>query len=262
MRNVLGLLTVLCLLGSAAHAHANFYDLRVGAKGGVNGVAWGAPDNAPLGSAAHWGDNQFLMGGGGGLFGDLRLFKFLGLELDLLFESNKLTFNYSVGAFSYDYDTKFLQFRAPIIAKLCLPLGPLEMTLGFGPEFVKGMNADVTTSQAAVQPFYGANPGSDTFLDFDWALNFRIGNLFIPVGLRFRLNVSQPSEYAERVALVPTATPGVNSGTVDAIESYSFGLNVGLGWVFFDNDDDEDEDEDEEEEEEEEEEEKWEDEDA
>jgi hypothetical protein len=121
------------------------------------------------------------------------------------------------------------------------------MTLGFGPEFVKGMNAEVTTSQAAVQPLYAANPGGDTFLNFDWALNFRIGNLFIPVGLRFRLNVTQPSEYAERVTRVPTATPGVNVGTVDAIESYSFGLNIGLGWVFFDNDNDDDEDEDEEE---------------
>jgi hypothetical protein len=242
MRNVFGLLSVLCVLGSSAHAHA-FYDLRVGAKGSVNGVAWAAPDNSPPGSAALWGDNQFLMGGGGGLFGDLRLFKLLGLELDLLFESNKLTFNYSVGALSYDYDTKFLQFRAPILAKLCLPLGPLEMTFGFGPEFVKGMNADVTVSDAVAQPFYAAEPGSDTFLNFDWALNVRLGKLFIPIGLRFRLNVTQPSEYADRVTVEPTAA-GLPKGTVDAIESYSFGLNLGLGWVFFD-DDDEDEDEDE-----------------
>lgn len=240
MRNVFGLLTLLCLLGSSAHAHANFYDLRVGAKGSVNGVAWGAPDNAPAGSASHWGDNQFLMGGGGGLFGDFRLFKFLGLELDLLFESNKLTFNYSISGFSYDYDTKFMQFRAPILAKLCLPLGPLDMTLGFGPEFVKGMNASVTTSDALVQPLYAATPGSDTFVDFDWGLNIRLGNLVIPVGLRFRLNVTQPSAYAERVTFVGT------QGTVDAIESYSFGLNLGLGWVFFDDDDEDEEDEDDE----------------
>lgn len=227
----------------------SIWNLRFGAKGGVTGNLWAAPEEVPIqyGDLGHfWADDQFFVGGGGGLFVEANFFRYLGLELDLLFESNALTFNqtFTIGGLEleYDYNTTFTQLRIPLLVKGVLPLGDVaEMSLGLGPEFVVGLDADVevdfitdvslfpqvASNFAAV---YQAEKADGTFFDFDLGLSFKAWKLVIPVSIRACLNLDQPPEYANRVTLQgPPA--GVTRATVKAVESYHFALLLGLGYL-------------------------------
>jgi len=226
----------------------SFWNLRLGAKGGVTGNLWSAPEEKPPGLGdldGFWGDDQFFVGGGGGLFVEANFFRFLGLELDLLFESNAFTFNYTINSFEYDYNTSFTQFRVPLLVKCVLPLGEVaEMSLGLGPEFVVGLGADaevdfVTDVSNAppqlVSDFtssYQAEKAGGTFFDLDFGLTFKVWRLVIPFDIRAGINLNQPPEYDERVTLeyAPSLLTQARA-TVKAIESYNFAVLLGIGYL-------------------------------
>lgn len=228
------------LLMTAQAARADFlWELRVGAKGSFTGNLYYEPDNALPNSEIFWGDTQFYIGGGGGLFVELNLLKFIGLEVDVLYESNALTFKEDYGGFEYDYNTRYQQIRIPILIKGVLPMGNAELSLGIGPEFVVGLDASVdfdyhtvaTPAQKAIlDAAYDAEKASDTFLDIDFGVNIKVWKLFIPISLRVGFNLTEPSDYEDRVEL--TNVGGNWQAKVRAIESYHFTLMAGVGYVF------------------------------
>jgi hypothetical protein len=223
-------------------AHADLlWDLRAGVKGVVTGALWTAPDEAPGDVSYFWGDTQAYVGGGGGAYIEIVFLKFVGLELDVLYEKNALSFDQTINGFAYTYATNFDQLRVPLLLKGTLPLGLVELSLGVGPEFVFGQSADVDVSfrtkgaDNALKEVYKAEAADGTFLTGDLGLNVKLWKLVIPISLRVGKNLSQSSSYDERVGFEWSGTPYasvVNTATVKAIESWHFALMAGLGYVF------------------------------
>lgn len=254
MKQALKTLTILTTLAMAVslaptHARADLlWDLRAGVKGGFTGTVWMAPDEAPGDVSVFWGDTQAYFGGGGGAYIELILMKFIGLELDVLYEKNALSFDQKINGFAYTYKTNFNQLRIPVLLKGTLPLGLVEVSLGLGPEFVMGQSAEVEVSNrtsianAAVGAAYGelkdiysAEAASATFLTGDLGLNLKLWKLVVPISLRAGKNLSQSANYEERVSFEWAGgeyTSAVTSATVKAIESWHFALMVGIGYVF------------------------------
>jgi hypothetical protein len=237
------LLAVLLVTPYGAKADL-LWELRVGAKGAFTGNLFYEPESAPPNTEIIWGDTQFYIGGGGGFFVELNLLKFLGFEVDVLYEANALTFKEDYGGFEYDYNTRYQQIRIPVLVKGVLPMGNAELSLGLGPEFVIGLGAGVdfdyhtamtpAQKQAADQTLhalYDAEEASDTFLDVDFGVNIKVWKLFIPISLRVGFNLTQPSDYEDRVDLTISGTSIINA-RVKAIESYHFTLMAGAGYVF------------------------------
>jgi len=228
------------MLMTAQAARAEFlWELRAGAKGCFTGNLYYEPENALPNSEPFWGDTQFYIGGGGGLFVELNLLKFIGLEVDVLYEANALTFKEDISGFEYDYNTRYRQVRIPLLVKGVLPMGNAELSLGVGPEFVVGLDASVDFDyhtvatpeiKAALKEYYKAEKASDTFLDLDLGVNIKVWKLFIPVSLRVGFNLTEPSDYEDRVEL--TNVGGNWHAKVRAIESYHFTLMAGVGYVF------------------------------
>jgi hypothetical protein len=229
------------LLMTAQTARAEFlWELRVGAKGSFTGNLYYEPDNALPNTEIVWGDTQFYIGGGGGLFVELNLLKYIGLEVDVLYEANALTFKEDYGGFEYDYNTRYKQIRIPLLVKGVLPMGNAELSLGVGPEFVIGLDASVdfdyhtvSTPQirAALDALYDAEKASDTFLDVDLGVTIKVWKLVIPISLRVGFNLTEPTDYEDRVDLTIVGTSLTNA-KVRAIESYHFTLMAGVGYVF------------------------------
>jgi hypothetical protein len=239
MRSLIALSAVL-MTSQVAQADL-LWELRVGAKGSFTGNLYYEPENAPLNSEIVWGDTQFYIGGGGGLFVELNLLKFIGFEVDVLYEANALTFKEDYSGFEYDYNTRYQQLRIPLLVKGILPMGNAELSLGVGPEFVVGLGASVdfdyhtqmtpAQKQAADQTLnalYDAEKASDTFLDVDLGINIKVWKLFIPISLRVGFNLTQPSDYEDRVDL----SIARDNARLKAIESYHFTLMAGVGYVF------------------------------
>ena len=228
------------LLMTAQAARADFlWELRVGAKGSFTGNLYYEPENALPNSEIFWGDTQFYIGGGGGLFVELNLLKFIGFEVDVLYEANSLTFKEDYGGFEYDYNTRYKQIRIPLLVKGVLPMGTAELSLGVGPEFVVGLDAGVDfdyhtvatpAQKETLNALYDAEKASDTFLDIDFGVNIKVWKLFIPISLRVGINLTQPSDYEDRVDL--TSVGGEYNAKVRAVESYHFSLMAGVGYVF------------------------------
>lgn len=239
------MMLIAVMLMTAQTARADFlWELRVGAKGSFTGNLFYEPENALPNSEILWGDTQFYIGGGGGLFVELNLIKFVGLEVDVLYEANSLTFKEDYGGFEYDYNTRYQQIRIPVLVKGVLPMGIAELSLGVGPEFVVGLDASVdfdyhtsmtpAQKQAADQTLnalYDAQKASDTFLDVDFGINLKVWKLFIPISLRVGFNLTQPADYQDRVDLTIVGT-SITNAKVKAIESYHFTLMAGVGYVF------------------------------
>jgi hypothetical protein len=233
----------LVLLGDVARADL-VWDLRVGAKGTLTGNLWSEPDEALPGSEPLWGDAQFFVGGGGGLFVEVNFLGYVGLEVEFLYEANAFKFNETLNGFEYDYYTRFKQLRIPLLVKGTLPLGNVELSLGIGPEFVVGVGAGVdidyrtklTPTQkeqadALLGPLYQAEQANGTFLDAELGISIKVWKLVIPISLRVGFNLSQSENYDDRVDLTLVGfTP--TEAKVKAIESYHFALVAGVGYLF------------------------------
>ena len=238
-------IVLLFVVLAPSFAWADFvWDMRVGAKGAFTGNLYSEPEAAPLGSDAYWGDTQFYIGGGGGIFIEVNFLGYVGIEVDVLYEANSLTYGIEISGFEYDYITSFEQIRIPILIKGTLPLGLVELSLGIGPELVFGQSAAVEfeyhtqISDAQRQQIdqqlrniYGAESTDGTFFDIDLGFNFKVWKLVIPLSLRVGINLDQPPDYYDRVTLDLEGNV-VHGAKVKAIESIQFALTLGIGYVF------------------------------
>jgi hypothetical protein len=242
---VVSLLAALSLAPSLAHADL-LWDVRAGLKGAFTGNLYSEPESTPLGSGLPWDNDQAFIGGGGGLFVELTLLTFLGLEIDLLFEQNAFMerMEWNGGVVEYEIHTNMSQLRVPILVKGRLPLGLVTFTLGVGPELVVGRDAEVSIealsspvgtvsdeSRRQIEGFYSAKPAGGTFVDVDLGLELSVWKIVIPLALRVGFNMDQPADYDERVTLDQVGNQ-VNHAELSAIESMHFSLMAGVGYVF------------------------------
>ena len=248
MHQTMKLLAVLLafnLAPTAAQADL-LWDVRAGAKGAFAGNVYLEPSDVPPNSAYPWDNTQAYIGGGGGLFVECTLLTFLGLEIDLLFEQNAFMEHMSLndGQVEYEIHTNMSQIRVPVLLKGRLPLGLLSLTLGVGPEFVFGRDADVSlegwssrygsVSTAAKQQnesIYKAKAADGTFGVVDLGVEFSLWKIVIPLSLRVGYNLSQPASYDKRVTLENLGSLN-NTAELETIESLHLSLMAGVGYVF------------------------------
>jgi hypothetical protein len=224
----------------AAPASAFDLDLRIGAKGIFSLANISDADEPPV-PQAPWADGRIGAGGGGGLYGELHLSKLTGVELDLLFESNRLFFRGAQNMVAFDQRVSFEQMRVPLLGKLFAHVSDdVELSAALGPQLILGLGAHPETTlsrngttlspqnlQRAFDYFYQAEAGSSVALAGELGLSIYTQRFQIPIALRFAYNVLGKTAYADRVK----QDPMLGTATWSALETYQLGIVVGFGFL-------------------------------
>jgi hypothetical protein len=228
---------LLCSAPSSARADI---DLRIGAKGMFTLSGLSAPDMPPTPDAP-WAGASLSAGFGGGLYGELHASKLLGVELDLLLESNRLFFHGSANDVEFDQRATFGQFRVPLLAKLFLQAGDsFEFNLGLGPELILGMGDSSKTTvtrnqttlsagnvQTAFDYFYRADSATGVAVAGEIGCSFYTLRFQIPIAFRFAYNVLGKTAYADRVKIDEM----LHTATFSAVETYQMVVLIGFGFL-------------------------------
>ncbi|MBN2340433.1 MAG: outer membrane beta-barrel protein [Deltaproteobacteria bacterium] len=239
--SVVPVLFVVVALSSTAHAQTVWLD--VGAKGGVGGNYLSPPDDFAFSNVAAFPfeDGAGGLGGGGGIFADVRFLKqYLGLEVGFLFEGNKnwcsITYNDVVDV---DYIYRYSKMRIPILLKGSVVRNKTRVSLGIGPEIQAGLgsSADIEVtdgeqyvSDADVQDLKSAfrtSDRTDVALAFDFGVAIGIAKLALTIDFRLAYNLSMPSAYDERVGDYTTGT-----FNTEAASTLDGRILVGLAYGF------------------------------
>jgi len=228
IRNYGLLLVGLAMLGQAPAAHA--LELRLGVKGALtlSGMLGVEPTSIEL---PPWHDASVGVGFGGGIYADLHFNRLIGLELDVLFEGNRLFFESFDTGVVLEQAIVYEQLRLPLYFKLIAHLGEhVEFTGALGPEFVIGVGA---TPHSAIYPppteldsYFGADEQFGFALGTAFGIAFTTKHLHIPIELRFSYNMLGAYSYRDRV----TRYLADQIFVVNAVENFQFALVIGFGF--------------------------------
>lgn len=217
--------------------------IAAGAKGFAGGNLFSTPSDTPAGNdGLGFMGNAGGFGWGAGAYVEARFVKYVGLELDLLYDSSTLlrnvTYN-NVVKIREKVDTKSI--RIPILLKGFLPVPFGKLAVFVGPEFVRPSSAspsnEVTggaqylTNKEQVENGIQASTKASTMLTMGVGLALELpANLELPIELRASKNLSQDSDWASRVDApnLPVLFPY----TVAGQNTWDFRLGVGLGYRF------------------------------
>jgi hypothetical protein len=216
------------VLGRAAPAHA--VELRLGAKAvltlsGMIGVEASDVTLAP------WDESSAGVGFGGGIYADLHFNKLIALELDVLFEGNRLFFQTTQGEVLLEQAVVYEQLRVPLLFKLVAHVSDhVEFTGALGPEILIGVGA--TPHSALYDPraddfnsFYTAATDTGFALTAAFGFGFLTKYLHIPIELRFAYNLLGAYSYNDRVERF-----GKDVYALQAAENFQASLVVGFGF--------------------------------
>jgi len=224
-------------------AEKPFFGLSVGAKGGGGGNLWSDPPNEPA-YALMFDDDTGGWGAGGGLYAEFRvLWGYLGLEIDLLFETNtiwhEITWNQVLET---NWILSWTSMRLPILLEGNLDSDLIRISLGFGPEFVVGLGAEteieITSGRqyisdadlANLRSSFTTEKQTDTYLTLGLGLAVKVWRLAISLDLRAGFNMTQPEDHDDRITY-HTDSAGEYAG-LDVISSSSidFRALLGVAW--------------------------------
>ncbi len=222
-------------------ADTPFFGVSLGVKGAFGGNFVTDPDNAPD-WAIIYDDGAGGIGGGGGLYTEFRILKgHLGLEFDLIFEKNKnwssITFNNLV---EMDWIFTFNAVRMPLLLEGNVENDLVRGSLSVGPEFVVGTGAstDIQVTEGsqyidendlqALRNRFTATKQTDTYICFGLGLAIKVWKLAITIDMRYAYNLTQPSEYDDRVEYSGSET----DLDVETIASNSMDLRILLGVAY------------------------------
>jgi hypothetical protein len=233
------LLAVLLFLPGKLSASALF-DFSVGVKGGGGVEVWSEPSAQPLwvNTLPLYNDTRVGWSYGGGIFAEVRFLRFLGLEVDLLFFRQVLTetTTWNRGAGKTEERIEWTSLRIPILVKGVLPLGPVRLWLGVGPEFSIGLKADaemkVIRGVTGDLPTFTARTVTDTYLALALGINIAVGPLSIPIDLRWSYNTSQPEAYDDRIVATIDDRRRLVGVRMRAASNMDARLLVGLAYEF------------------------------
>jgi hypothetical protein len=235
-------LAALALLCAAAPtpARASDLELRIGLKGALT-LADQLSASAPPTPTAPFLHASMGVGYGGGLYGELHASKLLGVELDLLLQSNRVYFDATANDVDFSQRARFGQFRVPLLGKLFLhPSDDFELNVGLGPELIAGLGSSARTEvdanrttlsnanvQRSLDYFYRAKAGLGAAVALELGCSIYTLRFQIPIALRFAYNVLGKSAYDERVK----QDMKLRTATLDAVESYQIALVIGFGFL-------------------------------
>ena len=239
-RNLAALTATLLLATAPSSASAFMPEFSAGLKlcGGAN--LWTEPTDAP-GTGLGFRGETAGYGIGGGAYAEVRPIRFIGLELGLFYEQNKLWRNVDIsgGIITVKEEVSANVLRVPVLVKAILPLGIVRLTAGIGPEFVLPQSTDGSHDVdspsniiGSVQTTIQTESKSSTMLAMDLGVVIQIGDfLEIPVSLRGARNLSQDEAWADRVNASISGNT-MTSYSVAVQNSWDFRLTAGVGYVF------------------------------
>jgi hypothetical protein len=226
---------LLALPGPAAAGE--LLDFSIGAKGGGGGDVWLTPESVPA-----WAGSQDFFtttrGGwsyGGGVFAELRVLKYLGLEVDFLFFAHTIKQDTTrrvggVAVLETEERFEWTSLRIPILVKGVLPLGMVRLWLGLGPEIAVPLTASASLDKA-IQAEFHTRTGTDVYLATALGLVIEVGPIGIPIDLRFSWNATQPRKYDDLVQ-VELDQNVVRAVTVRASNTVDARLLIGVAYEF------------------------------
>lgn len=229
----------LALLGTIAWLGSAQAGVLIDSSAGVKALAgadvWSNPSNVPEGRVFGFAGSAAGLSYGALGYYELRLIKFVGLEVDLAYQHGsfhrKITYN-QVAEFTETANVDGL--RLPILAKLNIPMAIGRFWLGLGPEFTLYQSSSFKLEQTGgpttpipgstltrnVKPIYGT-------LGVGIVLEIPLIDIDIPIELRASRNLTQPGDWAERVSYDSSATT-----TLRAESSWVLRLGAGVGIRF------------------------------
>lgn len=222
-------------------AEGKIVDVAIGVKATAGGNLWTEPSNTPPNQEIGFTKLRGGAGAGCGPYVEVRFIKYIGIELDLLFEWNRLwedqTIYHKSGFAVFKSTTKptTLDLRIPLLVKGVLPLPGIRLGLVIGPEFVIPLKTEspMDVHLGATSFDFKVESKFRTLLTFGLDMVVELPfNLELPIDLRFSYNPSQPSDWADRVELT-SSVPGVIDGlTIQYQNSWDIRLLIGLGYGF------------------------------
>jgi hypothetical protein len=231
----------LLLAAPPAMAELPIFQGSAGALFTAGGDLWTEPDfpsaYEPYVDGVPFHDMAGGYGLGGGLFFEARFIKFIGLELGLLFEANRMWYDieYTVGGFTAEmrYKMKYTAVRIPILVKGVFETRVMRVSLGLGPEIVLTRGDDGVVEElsdhgidtSGYESLFGTKPQSDVFLCASIGFAFKVWKLSIPLNIRYSHNLTQPDGYKQRVG-------DVVAGDYDYTASQSMDLRLQLGLAY------------------------------
>jgi hypothetical protein len=227
------------VLLSQAVSAASLVEHSAGVKLLAGADVWSAPSNTPngsegLGFVGTAGGFSY----GGAVYYELKLIKFIGLEADLAYQHGsfhrKVTIN-KIYDVTETISTNGL--RLPILVKLNIPLALGRLWVGAGPEFTLTQSSSASVEQtggptARVDGGESTRNVKPTFGTVGLGLVIEIPGIGvdIPLELRVSKNLSQPSDYSDRIT---DESVGTNTSlNVRAESSWVYRLGAGIGYRF------------------------------
>ena len=215
-----------------------------GLKTLVGGNLFSTPGNiTPKGyEGLGFAGNGGGFGWGMGVYGEVRLFQHLGLELDVLHDSSVISRNVTYNSVvKVDERLTISSWRMSFLFKGTAPTPFGRLWLGLGPEVVLSSSVDgkntVTsgeqyTDPAAIGALIHGESASSTLLDIAGGLVIHAGDVVeIPVDIRVLKNLSQQSDWDGRVKL-DLAGNQITGYTVKGQSTWEFRMGLGIGGHF------------------------------
>jgi hypothetical protein len=216
-------------------------DHSAGLKLLLGADVWSTPSNVPpaLQNGPMFVGNAAGLSYGAMPYYEIRIIKLLGAEAGLNYEigsfHRNVTYNGGMAEVKETVDVKALRF--PLLAKLNIPFVLGRLWLGAGPEFTLTQSSsgklEVTKGALAGTANVRTRDVKPTYLTggLGMVIEIPLVGIEVPIELRISKNMSQPDNWAERVAFnMPTATD--LTYTVRAESSWAYRLGAGLGFQF------------------------------
>ncbi len=260
---VVGAWLTVCLWAGAAQAQklVPWLEGAIGAKAfGAGNILIGPTGSVPVQPN---GDEFWLFsnlrggyGVGGGLYGEMRFIKYVGLEIGLLMAQHKVweTTDHAEDRLTIEEGYEFTTAQLSFLVEGYLPVGITRLSLGFGPELAwsfggktsyKATKGDIAVldPNAELRTFLDkleARTGMDLWLTTVMGVSVDVWRFTIPIEIRYAYNVSDKTDYLrERVRLQPppaanleTDINDIQSVTLPARATHIIGLSVGLAYNF------------------------------
>jgi hypothetical protein len=219
----------------ASPASAGPVEGSAGLKLAGGGNYWTTPSNVPFGytGIGYAGDGGGI-GYGIGLYGEVRVIKFLGFESGFAYDHSNIWRNVTVNGTVGTRETFTMSsLRIPFLFKGILPLGFGRASLGIGPELIVPLSASATAEITSGAPLVSTEiptrTAGSTMFTTDLGLVIVIpGIIEIPIDVRISKNLSQPDAWLDRVAVDMTT----GRYTVQAQSSWDFRMLAGVGMGF------------------------------
>lgn len=242
MKRFLGVL-VLVLFVSPSTADAGIVDVSIGAKATVGGNLWTAPSNTPAGMDIGFTELRGGVGAGGGIYVEARFIEYIGIELDLFIEWNRIweeqTWYFPWGSVMTTTKPTTVDLRIPLLVKGVLPLPGVRLGLAVGPEFIVPLETRSVVDTPAGTTFdFKVESNFRTLVTFGLNIVVELPyGLELPIDLRASYNPMQPSKWEDRATLTMNGQPAKLGQTINGLtlryeNSWDIRLLLGLGYEF------------------------------